>query len=969
MAKDIENMKFQGPKRFDISEYFETPIVTLPPKFKAPDYDRYDGTGCPRNHVRWFITLSQQHGLSREQMAQLFPMSLIGIAKKWFLRLKLEETRSLDDISSLFVEQFLMEEGIEITKRDLKQLKQGPQETFTLFIRRWRCKSAQLSQRMPEEDQIKLVIKSLSPQYFHFIAPQHYPSFDHLIKTGTQTEDAIAKGLRAKALSDVREGKRPMAPPKEVHAMNYFKPAFRPEVKAVAEVARPVRKNVFRQFDPLPYPLPMILKKLVRDKKIKLPDLKPVPNPLPPYWRLDQHCEYHRNSGHLTENCLALKHAIQNLIDKDELSVKGPNITQNPLPNHRAAPPPATNAIFCDEPILDPSALICAIMTDNTYVLEFDEEEFQDVKGKQPYILSFSDVEIAESSSSQSYTSHYDDKGKEGKTPYVLEMDDFQQEDVRIPYVLSMDDDELLLLDDQCDEMRHMTRGGRVFKPPELSADNPAEIARAADSQRQNRFVVSVEITPDELVSVVSVARTAKTLSFTDSDLPPEGKDHTKPLRITVVCNKKKVPEVLIDNGSALNVCPLSTATTLGFRPESFVPSDQGILAYDGTRRDVIGTLVTEVLIGGEEFDIEFQVLDIKASFLLLLGRPWLHKIGAVPFTLHQKLKFILNHKVVTVKGDPDFEVGQISQELTLGKDGDICLTGFSLEVATITIKEVMNEEIFFLSSTNSKVVRMIRMQGYIPGAGLGRYHQGMTEWSVFKTFNGLFGLGYESTRAEVKEMKRYMMKWAECRRRDESTGQRLPGLEIFFDCDLDDEPISLQAAETDWADTIGPDILSSLFHESSQIVAVISKSPLILNPTHLITPADGPLTNWTSQVLPQVTFQFCHSPSKESVVYKYVSFSESNSGSSISNDSFNAGTVEVKSISEVSGHPPEASSKERKTLQRLAANFIICGEELYRRSFDVSADGRNEENFEQNKFLVPVKSLVNSSVREKNLL
>ncbi|XP_077246016.1 uncharacterized protein LOC143885850 [Tasmannia lanceolata] len=845
MAKDIENMKFQGPKRFDISEYFETPTVTLPPKFKAPDYDRYDGTGCPRNHVRWFITLSQQHGLSREQMAQLFPMSLIGIAKKWFLRLKPEETRSLDDISNLFVEQFSMEEGIEITKRDLKQLKQGPQETFTLFIRRWRRKSAQLSQRMPEEDQIKLVIKSLSPQYFHFIAPQHYPSFDHLIKTGTQTEDAIAKGLRAKALSDVREGKRPMAPPKEVHAVNYFKPAFRPEVKAVAEVARPVRKNVFRQFDPLPYPLPMILKKLVRDKKIKLPDLKPVPNPLPPYWRLDQHCEYHRNSGHLTENCLALKHAIQNLIDKDELSVKGPNITQNPLPNHRAAPPPTANAIFRDEPILDPSTLICAIMTDNTYVLEFDEEELQDVKGKQPYILSFSDLEIAESSSSQSYTSHYGDMGKEGKTPYVLEMDDFQQEDVRIPYVLSMDDDELLLLDDQCDEMRHMTRGGRVFKPPELSADNPAEIARAVDGQRQNRFVhrkvvlkelnsaqVSVEITPDELVGIVSMSKAAKTLSFTDSDLPPEGKDHAKALRITVICNKKKVPEVLVDNGSALNVCPLSTATTLGFGPESFIPSDQGILAYDGTRRDVIGTLITEVQIGGEEFDIEFQVLDIRASFLLLIGRPWLHKVGAVPSTLHQKLKFILNHKVITVKGDPDLEVGQISQELTLGKEGDISLTGFSLEVATITVKEAMNEEIFFLSSTNSNVVRMIRLQGYIPGAGLGRYHQGMTEWPVFKTFNGLFGLGYEPTKAEVKEMKRYMMKWAESRRKgldlpmgpfdlrmngrfrkeganfpfcgftetwiDESTGQRLPGLEIFFDCDLDDEPISLQTAEID---------------------------------------------------------------------------------------------------------------------------------------------------------------------------
>ncbi|XP_077225224.1 uncharacterized protein LOC143858457 [Tasmannia lanceolata] len=34
-------------------------------------------------------------------------------------------------------------------------------------------------------------------------------------------------------------------------------------------------------------------------------------------------------------------------------------------------------------------------------------------------------------------------------------------------------------------------------------------------------------------------------------------------------------------------------------------------------------------------------------------------------------------------------------------------------------------------------------------------------------------------------------------------------------------------------------------------------------------------------------------------------------------------------------GHPPEASGKERRTLQKLAANFVICGDQLYRRSFD----------------------------------
>ncbi|XP_077221640.1 uncharacterized protein LOC143855408 [Tasmannia lanceolata] len=522
----------------------------------------------------------------------------------------------------------------------------------------------------------------------------------------------------------------------------------------------------------------MILKRLMKDRKIRLPDIKPPPNPLPIFWEMDQYCEYHRDSGHLTENCSALKHAIQNMIDKDELAVETPNVTQNSLPNHHAIPPPATNAIFNDEPLIDRSTLICAITTEKTYVMKFDVEELEEVKKKQPYVISFDDDELAKSSSSQSCVFQTDNAGNTKKAQYVLRAEDFKEEKVRKAlYVFQMEEDELLLLDDYCDQMHHMTRGGRVFKPPELCVENPTEVARNAENPRQNKHrklvlrelnsaQVSFDTTPDELVSLVAMTKVSKTLSFTDDDLPSEGRDHTKSLKITVVCNKKNVPEVLVDNGSALNVCPLSTATTLGFGPEDFIPSEQGILAYDGTRRDVIGTLVTEIQIGGEDFEIEFQVLDIKASFLLLLGRPWLHKFGVVPSSLHQKLKFLHKNRMITVKGDPNLEIGLITQDFTVGKADDISLTGFSLEVTAITFEEAMNEEICFLTSTNSNVIKMIRRQGYIPGAGLGKYHQGLTEFPEFKAFDGLFGLGYKPPKKEVKEMKQLMLKWAECRRR-----------------------------------------------------------------------------------------------------------------------------------------------------------------------------------------------------------
>ena len=55
---------------------------------------------------------------------------------------------------------------------------------------------------------------------------------------------------------------------------------------------------------------------------------------------------------------------------------------------------------------------------------------------------------------------------------------------------------------------------------------------------------------------------------------------------------------VLIDDGSALNVCPLKTTSCLGLSIEDFVPSDQHVRAYDNSRREVLGTVMLELTMG-----------------------------------------------------------------------------------------------------------------------------------------------------------------------------------------------------------------------------------------------------------------------------------------------------------------------------------------------------------------------------------
>ena len=53
-------------------------------------------------------------------------------------------------------------------------------------------------------------------------------------------------------------------------------------------------------------------------------------------------------------------------------------------------------------------------------------------------------------------------------------------------------------------------------------------------------------------------------------------------------------------------------------------------------------------------FNVEFQVMDISSSYNCLLGRPWINIAGAVPSTLHQKIKFVTEGQLVCVSIEED---------------------------------------------------------------------------------------------------------------------------------------------------------------------------------------------------------------------------------------------------------------------------------------------------------------------------
>ncbi|XP_070034650.1 uncharacterized protein [Nicotiana tomentosiformis] len=147
---------------------------------------------------------------------------------------------------------------------------------------------------------------------------------------------------------------------------------------------------------------------------------------------------------------------------------------------------------------------------------------------------------------------------------------------------------------------------------------------------------VTAGITSGEMANMVGQVLESHKITFHEDELPPEGLSHNKVLYITVQFEDKFIARVLIDGGSSLNICPLTTLKRLDKGLHEIRMGSMNVKAFDGSQRTTIGEINLDLQMGPTWFDVEFQVLDISATYNLLLGRPWIYAAGEVTSTLHQ---------------------------------------------------------------------------------------------------------------------------------------------------------------------------------------------------------------------------------------------------------------------------------------------------------------------------------------------
>ena len=95
---------------------------------------------------------------------------------------------------------------------------------------------------------------------------------------------------------------------------------------------------------------------------------------------------------------------------------------------------------------------------------------------------------------------------------------------------------------------------------------------------------IPISHTPEQMVCSLTESP-LRAMIFTDNDLPLEGRDHHKALFIKAEVKGKLTCCVIIDNGFAINMCPLKILPKFGLTAADLKLSEVVSKAYDNTKR------------------------------------------------------------------------------------------------------------------------------------------------------------------------------------------------------------------------------------------------------------------------------------------------------------------------------------------------------------------------------------------------
>ena len=111
------------------------------------------------------------------------------------------------------------------------------------------------------------------------------------------------------------------------------------------------------------------------------------------------------------------------------------------------------------------------------------------------------------------------------------------------------------------------------------------------------------------------------------------------------------VKRVMVDQGSVAEIMYPDLYKGLGLKPEDLTTYRSSFVSFEGKMVVPKGQIRLPVQAGADVVEVDFIVVDAFSLYTTIMGRPWLHSLGAVSSTFHQKVKYPSGGQMLEIVG------------------------------------------------------------------------------------------------------------------------------------------------------------------------------------------------------------------------------------------------------------------------------------------------------------------------------
>ena len=140
-------------------------------------------------------------------------------------------------------------------------------------------------------------------------------------------------------------------------------------------------------------------------------------------------------------------------------------------------------------------------------------------------------------------------------------------------------------------------------------------------------------------------------LSFSDVDKLGTIQPHDDALVVTLRIGEYDVKRVMIDQDSAAKIMYPDLYKGLGLKPENLTTYGSPLVSFEDKMAVLKCQIRLPVQVGTDVDEVDFIVVDAFSPYTAIMGRSWLHTLGAISSTLHQNVKYPSGDQVLEIVG------------------------------------------------------------------------------------------------------------------------------------------------------------------------------------------------------------------------------------------------------------------------------------------------------------------------------